>query len=67
LAENITWVACIAGIALALGAVAVILYLMNRTTSTNTGVMYTYDEDNRLQSIMPLNQNTQFVRLKKAE
>jgi len=67
LGENITWVACIAGIALALGAVAVALYLFNKNTSTNAGVMYTYDEENRVQSILPFNQNAQFVRLKKAE
>lgn len=59
--DNSTWIATIAGIALGIGIILAIVILKNKEDNT-TGVMYSYDDQNRLQSIVPA--NAQFVKLK---
>lgn len=58
----------VAGISLGIAIVALILYMKKQESpsASEPGVMYTYDEMNRLQSVTPLSQNMQFVRLKQA-
>jgi len=62
--KDSTFIACIAGLALGIGIMAVVLFMLKNNT-TEPGIMYTYDNQNRLQSIVPLNQKSQFVRLEK--
>jgi len=53
------------GLGLALGVVlGVTLMLVFKKADTNAGVMYTYDEENRLKSMVPTNENIQLVTLK---
>ena len=57
------------GIGLALGLVlglTLMMVLKNQEPSAGAGVMYTYDEDNRLKSMTPMNKNIQ-VSLKPAD
>ena len=59
--DNIVWVATIAGIAL--GAVVILAFLMNQKNEIPTaGMTYEYDEQNRLHSVRPLNNNN-YVKL----
>jgi len=58
------------GIGLALGVVlglTVMMLLKNNESQTNSGVMYTYDKDNRLQSMVPVNKNVELVTLKEVK
>ena len=57
--DNIVWVATIAGIAL--GAVVILAFILNRKNETTAGMTYSYDEQNRLQSVQPMRDN--FVKL----
>jgi len=61
--DNIVWVATIAGIAL--GAVVILAFILNQKNETTTaGMTYSYDEQNRLQSVQPMRNN--FVKLVEA-
>ena len=55
--------AVISGLSLGICLVLVI-YTFILKRSDDSGVMYSYDSDNRLQSILPMNKNTQVVKLK---
>ena len=57
--DNIVWVATIAGIAL--GAVVILAFLLNQKNEATTGMTYQYDEQSRLQSVQPMNNN--YVKL----
>lgn len=63
MADNTVTIALVAGLALGLSIIALFLFLKKNDSG---GVLYTYDDNNRLQSIMPLNQKTQFMHLKQA-
>jgi hypothetical protein len=59
--DDKTWIATIAALALGIGIVLVIYTFTKK--SEETGVTYTYDDQNRLQSIEP-SSSTRFVTLK---
>lgn len=58
--DNSVWIATIAGIALGIGVILAIVIMKNKEDTT--GALYSYDEQNRLQSILPA--NAQFVKLR---
>lgn len=53
--DNIVWVATIAGIALGIGILLAIV--ITKSKEDNTGVVYSYDTQNRLQAILPADNN----------
>ena len=56
--------AIIATVAIALtifGSIVVLALILNQKSETTTGMTYEYDEQNRLQSVQPLNNN--YVKL----
>lgn len=58
------------GLGLALGVVlgvTLMLVFKNNENTANSGVMYTYDENNRLKSMVPVNENIQLVKLKEVK
>lgn len=59
--DDKTWIATVAALALGISIVLVIYTFTKK--SEETGVTYTYDDQNRLQAIEPSN-STRFVKLK---
>ena len=55
------------GIAIGFALGIVIMLVWKNNTDASGGVMYTYDKDNRLQAMMPMNKNVQMITLKPAE
>ena len=56
--------AIIATVAIALtifGSIVVLALILNQKSETTTGMTYEYDEQNRLQSVQPINNN--YVKL----
>jgi len=55
------------GIGLALGVVigiTIIMVMKSTENASNAGVVYTYDDENRLKSMTPVNDKVQLVTLK---
>lgn len=50
--QDSTWIATVAGLALGISIILAIIMLVNRREEN--GVAYVYDEQNRLQSIYPM-------------
>ena len=58
------------GIGLALGVVigvTIMIVMKSTENSANSGVMYTYDDKDRLQTMAPMAKNVQLVAVKSTE
>lgn len=54
--NDTTFIATIAGVALGIGLVLLVIHLKN--SSDGGGALYTYDEDNRLQAVTPISEKS---------
>ena len=52
--EDSTWIATIAGLALGIGIILAFVLFKNNNQSNDAAVKYTYDDQNRLESVIPI-------------